>query len=256
MPAAFVLEVLRRSPGRRLRGLSGLFPVATVAATADSLPMQRLIDPELLDHLPSSDPAAIRSRDELRLINGIMGNHRWLLRRVRALIRPGWRVLELGAGDGALCRGLHEAGICAVGRLTAIDLAPRPAGLHPDVTWLRRSIFETTPLPQAEIVVANLFLHHFEEEQLATLGQNLSASARVVLACEPARISFHLAQGAVLAALGGFNEVTCHDMLTSIRAGFVRDELPHALRLQDWQCCVSTTLLGAYHMDAVRSVDF
>ena len=214
--------------------------------------MIRVVEPEILDHLPADDPAAIRSRAELRLINGIMGNHRWIMRRLKRLIRPGWRVLELGAGDGTLCGGLLDTSICEPRRITAIDLAPRPDDLHSGVTWLQQSIFEMAQLPPAEIVIANLFLHHFEAGQLATLGSKLSPNTQIVLACEPARKWFHLAQGRLLAALAGFNEVTNHDMLTSIRAGFVRNELPRSLGLQGWRCRVSSTLLGAYHMEAVR----
>jgi 2-polyprenyl-3-methyl-5-hydroxy-6-metoxy-1,4-benzoquinol methylase len=214
--------------------------------------MQRLIEPELLDQLPSTDPAAIRSREELRLINGIMGNHRWIVRRLKALIKPGWRVLELGAGDGGLCGALIDSGVCGAKQITAVDLAPRPDALHPDVAWLRQSIFEMAQLPPAEIVIANLFLHHFDADQLTALGSRLSASARIVLACEPARKRFHLAQGTLLAALADFNDVTNHDMLTSIRAGFLGDELPRSLGMQEWRCLVSCTVLGAYHMEAVR----
>ena len=217
--------------------------------------MQRFLEPELLDHLSPSDPAAIRSRSELRLINGIMGNNRWIVRRLKALIKPGWRVLELGAGDGGLCGSLLDAGVCGAKQITAVDLAPRPDALHPDVTWLRQSIFEMDQLPPAEIVIANLFLHHFAPDQLTALGSKLGPITRAVLACEPARKRFHLAQGALLAALAGFNEVTNHDMLISIRAGFVGDELPRSLGLQDWRCLVSCTLLGAYHMKAVRPDD-
>ena len=212
--------------------------------------MQRILEPELLDHLPSSDPDAIRSRKELRLINAIMGNHRWLLRRLKAVMKPQWRVLELGAGDGAFCNRMVSAGVCAAKQITAIDLTPRPDGLHPDVTWLRQSVLDPAPLPEAEIVIANLFLHHFDAPQLAALGGRLSPVTQIVLACEPARRRIHLAQGAMLAALVGFNHVTDHDMLTSIRAGFVRDELPQSLGFTDWHCRTSSTLLGAYHLEA------
>lgn len=214
--------------------------------------MQRLLEPELLDHLPASDPDAIQSRRELRLINGIMGNHRWIMRRLRALLRPGWRVLELGAGDGDLCRSLVDARVCEAGRLTAIDLAPQPARLPDDVCWMQRSVFEMNPLPDAEIVVANLLLHHFDADQLAELGSRLSAQTRVLLACEPARRAMHLVQGAMLSAMAGFNDVTSHDMLVSIRAGFLDEELPRLLGLQRWHSHVRTTLLGAYHLEAAR----
>ena len=85
--------------------------------------MQRRVEPELLDTLPADDPAAQRSRRELRLINAIMGNHRWLEREVRRSIRPGWRVLELGAGDGTFGARLIARGMCELKHLPNPRLA-------------------------------------------------------------------------------------------------------------------------------------
>ena len=36
--------------------------------------MQRRVEPELLDALPADDPRAVRSREDLRRINRLMGN--------------------------------------------------------------------------------------------------------------------------------------------------------------------------------------
>ena len=41
--------------------------------------MLRQVLPELLDHLQADDPEAIRSRRDLRVINFLMGNERWIL---------------------------------------------------------------------------------------------------------------------------------------------------------------------------------
>jgi hypothetical protein len=45
--------------------------------------MRRVVIPELLDHLPQDDPAAERSRADLRRINFLMGNGRWVTRTLR-----------------------------------------------------------------------------------------------------------------------------------------------------------------------------
>ena len=55
-----------------------------------------------------------------------MGNHSRLAREVRQNMRPGWRVLELGAGDGAFGIRLIADGICRPHDITGIDRAPRP----------------------------------------------------------------------------------------------------------------------------------
>ncbi len=213
--------------------------------------MQRRVQPEILDTLPACDPAAMRSRRELRLINAIMGNHRWLAREVRHCIRPGWRVLELGAGGGAFGSRLLAAGVCEAQQITGLDLAPRPAGWPCESVWMQGDVLASA-WPEAEIVVANLFLHHFDPASLAQLGARLSAKCRVVLASEPARRRRHLVQGALLSVLALLSRVTRHDMRISIRAGFLSNELPHALGLDGWKCKTDTTLLGAYRLCAQR----
>ena len=62
-------------------------------------------------------------------INGIMGNHRWMLRRVREVWRPGLRVLELGAGDGGL--GVRLSRVIPPACIEALDLAPFPPVIEP-----------------------------------------------------------------------------------------------------------------------------
>ncbi len=214
--------------------------------------MLRCIEPEILDTLRADDPAARRSRRELRLINAIMGNHRFLAGEVRRSIQPGWRVLELGAGDGTFGKRLVSQGICQAAQISGLDLAPRPADWPQDSAWVQGDIF-AAPLPEAEVVIANLFLHHFEDKALAHLGKKLPANCRIFLASEPARRRLHLAQSALLTVLALLSHVTRHDMRTSIRAGFLGEELPRALGLGGWQWKIAATFLGAYRMCAVRA---
>lgn len=213
--------------------------------------MERLIAPELLDSLPPDDPSAMRSRRELRLINAIMGNHRWLEGEIRRRIQPGWRVLELGAGDGTFGARLIANGICNGAQLVGMDLAPRPARWPAAAAWIQGDVC-MNGWPDTEIVVANLFLHHFEKPTLAVLGSRLPKSCRVLLASEPARRTLHLAQGRLLAMLAFLSRVTRHDMLVSIRAGFLRDELAQSLGIAHWRCSGADTFLGAHRLCAER----
>ena len=212
----------------------------------------RQVLPELLDTLPQDDPAALRSREELRFINQLMGNHRWLCRTLRKPQFRGRHVMELGAGDGTLARRAWSAGIVKPAHWSALDLAPVPAQWPRESVWHQRDLLMLPVLPDAEIILANLFLHHFHDAQLAELGRRLPDSCRTLIACEPARGWVHSLQGRVLSALAGLSHVTHHDMLVSIRAGFAGDELPRALNLQGWHTVVSHTALGAYRMIAWR----
>src|SRR5580765_7947225 len=63
----------------------------------------RRLETELLDVLPADDPAAVRSRSDLRLLNAVMLHPGIMARRMRrhAVDTPR-RIIELGAGDGSL----------------------------------------------------------------------------------------------------------------------------------------------------------
>jgi hypothetical protein len=212
--------------------------------------VQRIVEPEILDTLPSDDPEAVASRRDLRRLNGLMANHRWLEQRIRAFLKPEWRLLELGAGDGTFGKRLLRHGVLEAPRLGAIDLAPRPADWPAEAIWVQRDV-QTGNLPAAEVVVANLFLHHFEPPFLRKLGERLPAECRVLLCCEPSRKPMHLWQSSLLSLLP-LGRVTKHDMPVSIRAGFLGDELPQFLGISDWKIGVSTTFFGAYRLEAHR----
>jgi hypothetical protein len=211
---------------------------------------ERVFQPELLDTLPPNDPDAIRAREEMLQVNGIMGNHRWIERMVRRHREDGWRITELGAGDGALSLRLVEAGCCNVAALHAFDLAPRPELWPAEAHWMRGDVLAQA-LPDTEIVIANLFLHHFTTEQLRLLGSRLSTKTRLIIAAEPARHWIHSLSGSLFCELAELNHVQRHDMQASIRAGFRGDELRDALALDSsWQTCVSHHPCGAYRFMA------
>lgn len=212
----------------------------------------RKVLPELLDALPHDDPAALHSREELHFINHFMGNHGWICRILQEQELDNKRILELGAGDGSLAQLAWSKGIVSPSQWSALDLAPAPVNWPDDATWYQQDLFSGPVLPDAEIIAANLFLHHFENDMLQQLGTRLPDTCRLFVACEPARRRLHSLQGRALSALVELSPVTHHDMLVSIRAGFIGDELAQALGLQGWQTRVSVTALGAYRFLAWR----
>jgi hypothetical protein len=213
---------------------------------------KRILQPELLDTLPPDDPDAVRAREEMLQVNGIMGNHRWIERMVRRHREEGWRVTELGAGDGALSLRLVEAGCCEEADLHAFDLAPRPEGWPVKAHWTQGDVLKQA-LPETEIVISNLFLHHFTEEQLGVLGKRLSPKTRLMVAAEPARWWIYSVMGQVFCAVAELNHVQRHDMQASIRAGFRGRELQEALGLgQEWQVEAHEHPLGGYRLMAWR----
>ena len=207
--------------------------------------MIRTIEPELLDALADDHPDALASRRDLLKVNWIMGNHHWMLRTLKKERKPGERICEIGAGDGALSRKIVQNAICSPTELHAVDLASQPKNWPQGATWHQGDLF-ATQLPDCEILIANLFLHHFRPEQLAQLGARLSPVTRLILAAEPARYRIHQITGGVISRLLRMHYVTRYDMQVSIRAGFRCDELPQSLGLgSDWRFEGGCTMFGA-----------
>ncbi|MDF1739878.1 MAG: hypothetical protein P1U86_12025 [Verrucomicrobiales bacterium] len=61
--------------------------------------MLRIVQPEILDSLPADAPDAVRSRQDLRRINYLMDNFRWLERALEDAELPrGSHIVEVGSG--------------------------------------------------------------------------------------------------------------------------------------------------------------
>jgi hypothetical protein len=199
--------------------------------------MKRRIDPELLDTLPPNDPRALRSRQDLRRVNWWMGNHASM---ANALIQNTdvalpRHVLEIGAGDGhfllTVARKLSSSWpgskATLLDRLLNVSVETRSefAALQWELATTTADVFDWAPLPGGHsVIIANLFLHHFEDARLADLLQKIANGTRLFIALEPRRMSWPILGGLLLAFIG-CNGVTRHDGTVSIRAGFSCREL-------------------------------
>jgi len=214
--------------------------------------IRRDIQPELLDLLPQNDPRAVRAREEMCIVNGVMRNHRWIERMVRRHGQQGWKMTELGAGDGALSLRLLNSGLCREEDVQAVDLIARPSHWPTAAGWHAGDVIAAS-LPHSEIVIANLFLHHFTNQELHSIGSKISPTTRLIIAAEPARLWIHRLLGRLLCEVAELNDVQTHDMQLSIRAGFRGKELGLALGLGDeWLMQVQMHPLGAYRFIAER----
>lgn len=210
----------------------------------------RILTPELLDSLAPEHPDARQSRRDLRWVNALMGNHRWLLRVVPPRVRPGERALEIGAGTGELALGLTVRG-----RPTdALDRGPRPEKWPVACAWHEADARTFERYGDYAAVCGSLVFHHFSDGELGCLGERLAAGVRVVAASEPVRRRLSQRLFAVVGRCLRANSVTLHDAHVSIAAGFQGDELPHLLGLRsaEWEWRCSTTWVGAYRMLAWR----
>ena len=208
------------------------------------MPIPRLVEPEWLDSLPADDPRALRSRADLRRINHLMASRSTLGRGLECALAdsPGpTRLVELGAGDGTLALALaqrlsrHRPVVC----LTLLDLQPAvesstlkeiaATGWQVDLVradaleWMARLGAHSIEQPKP-IVFANLFVHHFDGERLRALLDAIASCAQAFVCLEPRRSRIALTGSHLLGAIG-CNDVTRHDAVTSVHAGFAAREL-------------------------------
>lgn len=182
----------------------------------------RILETEWLDTLPASDPRAEQARRDLRRVNTLMGNARHIAAALRPHWREGMRVADLGAGDGSLMRAVvrHLPGpieAISVDKSQGIDV----------LDYLRQP-------GKLDAIVCNLFLHHLDADVLSDVLALAAERAPLFVACEPRRARIALQASRLLWVLG-CNEVTRHDAVVSVRAGFTGNELSSAWPPGDWQ---------------------
>ncbi|MGJ8676902.1 MAG: class I SAM-dependent methyltransferase [Akkermansiaceae bacterium] len=201
--------------------------------------------PEILDDLHPDDPRAVRSRRDLRLINRLMRGEDWILKQLGEL-KSLKKVIELGAGEGLLSNKVKV--LFPEVEVVALDLITKPQGLNPEVSWQQVNVLEYDAYDKDSVVIANLFIHHLSDEQLSQLGEKL-AEVKAVLFAEPHRCKVALVMGRCLFPV--INDVTRHDMIVSIRAGFIKSDLTKLFKGFDWE--ESCGLLGGIRLSALRS---
>ena len=240
----------------------------------------RRVSAETLDGLAENDPAAIHSRRDLQRVHRAMGTRSILLRALRGLLpspvrSTPLRILELGAGDGSLLLGVARALAQEFPQveLTLLDrqslVTPATRASYANLGWsvvpmvvdaldwaagAAKSVVEDAHPQRWDLIVANLFLHHFEGTQLATLLAAVAARSERFFACEPRRNRFALMASHLVGALGA-NAVTREDAVLSVHAGFRGLELTAAWPgpADDWQLRESSIGLFSHAFTAVRA---
>ena len=236
--------------------------------------MLRTVGIEALDNLATDDPAAMRSRHDLRRIHRAMGTQSIVLRAMRDMKvlrrkEAPLRMLELGAGDGSLmlrvARGLAPAwsrvDLTLLDRQSLVERTTIEG--YAELGWTAVAEVadvldwaEACAASRWDMIVANLFLHHFDALQLRVLLAAVAARGDRFFACEPRRDWLALA-GSHLVGVIGANAVTREDAVLSVHAGFRGNELTAAWPTQGigWQLqeysaglfshCFSAELVGA-----------
>ena len=231
--------------------------------------LPRRVQPEVLDALGADDPAAQRSRRDLRRLHHAIGTLPILVNALdRSLDHPPHRILELGAGDGSMllrlakCRAARWPGVAVtlLDRQGVVETQTlqglRALGWTPNV--VTADVFDWLDQPTSEtwdVVVANLFVHHFKPPELSRLLSAVAARTRVFFCCEPRRAALALLGSHLVGALG-VGPVTREDAVLSVHAGFRGQELtaawpqPDGWRLQEYPARLFSHCLLATRREA------
>lgn len=231
--------------------------------------LTRCVEPETLDNLPEDDPRAIRSRRDLQRVNKFMGNVAILdSLLIRSLKRPPSQMAELGAGDGSLllrlanrrAREWRKVTLCLADRQDLVADSTRAA--FGKLGWTLRTatmdVFEWLDVkdhPRYDVIIANLFVHHFEALALSRLFQSVAQMTDCFVACEPRRTRTALI-GSHLVGFLGANDVTRRDAVLSVRAGFRDGELTaHWPDHGEWQLSETRAGLFSHAFAATRQAN-
>ncbi len=167
--------------------------------------MKRIVEPEFLDTLPPSDRRAIRSRRDLRRVNFWMGNHAIMASALKEnwhsggrqtaaiqetkssgfLPRAATQITELGAGDGnfllQVARKLNWQNVNA----TLLDqqkiVSVETLAAFPNLGWRAEAVVADAFdwARDSDIIVTNLFLHHFKDMRLTELLRIISQTHNI-----------------------------------------------------------------------------
>ncbi len=185
---------------------------------------QRVIEPELLDHVAPEE--ARPNLADLVRINRSLGGHSVLRRSLRFIpaTRSTPTFLDVGAASGDSAGVIREQFPSAVVTNLDYNATNLEKASHPKL------LGDAFQLPFAresfDYVLCSLFLHHFQNAEVVDLLRNFYAAARKgVIVCDLER---HILPYLFLPATRhffGWNRITVHDGLKSVRAAFRADEL-------------------------------
>lgn len=179
--------------------------------------------------------------NDLQWVNKWLGGTRISLQGISVLLRsiPKERLItlvDIGCGDGEM---LRQCAAFALKKGYTFQLIGLDANAHileearsrskqyPNISFQKIDVFsEEKSVPEFDIALCTLFLHHFKNEAVDLLLQNLSEKAKVgIVVNDLARsaTAFWLFKG--IGVLFLKTKIARHDGLVSVARGFTKTEL-------------------------------
>lgn len=205
----------------------------------------RSTEKEILDDFELQGNDLTQNLRELQLVNSNLGGYSLVKEGVeRIIIKKNLhgtvRIADIGCGGGDTLRELAKwgsrknldlelTGIDA--NENAISYAKGNSKTHSEIKYQKLNIFsEEFKALEYDIIMFNLFVHHFEEEQIIDFLKVCRSKNAVVLINDLQRSALAYSLFKIGSRLFRFSKISRHDGLLSIRKAFVRKDLRELLR--------------------------
>jgi 2-polyprenyl-3-methyl-5-hydroxy-6-metoxy-1,4-benzoquinol methylase len=201
---------------------------------------QRSNATEIMDDFSMKGTLLRDTLDKLGSINKWLGGNTITLNGIKQLLKnqpktKTYTIVDLGCGHGDILRLVADYGrkhnfsfnlIGIDANQDAIDYASELSVNYPELTFQNLDIFsEAFQNLDYDIVLSTLFLHHFKNEDIVTLLQNVSRKATlgiVINDLHRSKVAYALFK---LLGLVISNHMIVQDGLTSILRAFKREDL-------------------------------
>ena len=201
----------------------------------------RTAESEIMDDFALEGEQLTDALDKIASINQLLGGNTLTLNGIKKLISklPNGQlitIVDLGCGNGDMLRTLadYAARYQLNFKLIGIDANPFTVNYainssiqYPNIDYLTSDIFETNfENIDFDIALCTLTLHHFKDNDINLIIENLERNARlgiVVNDLHRSKIAYRLFQ--LIAMVFNLNEMSKKDGLTSILRGFKKEEL-------------------------------
>jgi SAM-dependent methyltransferase len=212
--------------------------------------MKREFDPDQPEQMDRPQPVSPALEEDLRnlvSLNRLFGSHRLVRHFLSRWFNPGrsYRVLDLATGAGDLPRVMvdwarpREIAL----RIDAVDANPATLEIarrdsldYREIEFLNADVLTYEGRESYDLVCCSLALHHFSENDAATLlGRCRALSHRFVLVADLERSLFTLLGVQALTSLFYRAPMTRADGVTSARRAFSFDEFRALAEAASWK---------------------
>lgn len=200
---------------------------------------QRNIVPEIIDDFNWSGKELEQNLEEIEWINKYLGG-------TRASAYPIWQyiqknlqkqitITDIGCGSGDVLKKIQEASspvkkvnlIGVDANQHIIDFARERHFKENEISFVKANVInQPEMIPQANVYMMNLFLHHFEEKEIQKILNNIlqkNPSLVVINDLQRSKVAYRLF--GLVCRLNNASFVTLNDGRLSIQKGFNKAEM-------------------------------